>query len=542
LTGARWARNPEPDARSGVDRLRAGVSTSKASCVTAFVLLVGGGGVARAREASHQAWAEDAELRLRLGARAVDVIDGAERIEIARVEARRLEAPGAADAPANVGGFPLVGEFEGLGADFLEGFQRVLLDRKTYELPPPRSAITPLCGGFQPGVALRFWPKGRGRPALVFLSFQCSELATWSGSAAAPGARVLFQPGRLELLRLVGAALPERTELATMLAAEQGDRARELAFESMFTPDVLVAFDHVSLTRDDGAVAAAAELRRHASGKALFVLAARALGVKGNDMHGSDGPTAALYAAVRALGPAEVAAGLEAIRGDQVALAGATELLALSGVAAAIPEAVRVAWVPSLLEAFLAQNASWHCPLIRKAANRAGRSLVPLLVRVLRGQAALASWPTQVFRPPEPSDAGCALMALAATDEDAARVGLATWRPASPLDALAARAARARLGDDGALDGTLLATRSPTIRAMTLDAIVAHPSRRALDVLAENLDAGTGAGADGERAFRALTGARIPKRDGEAQEAAALRSWWEAHREGWRPLPRAVAR
>jgi hypothetical protein len=480
-------------------------------------------------------------MRSRLGGRAVDVIDAAERVEIARVEPQRLAAPGAADAPANAGGFPLVGEFEGLGADFLEGFQRVLLDRKTYEFPPPRSAIIPLCGGFQPGVALRFWPKGKGRPALVLLCFHCWELATVSGSAAGPGARVLFQPGRLELLRLAGAALPELRELATMLAAEQGDRARELAFEAMFPPDVLAAFDHVALDPNDGAVAAAAALRRHASGKALFVLAARALGVKGNDMHSGDRPTAALYAAVRALGPAEVAAGLEAIRGDQVALAGATELLANSGVVAALPEAVRIAWVPSLLEAFLAQNASWHCPLIRRAANRAGRALVPLLVRVLRGQAALAAWPSRAFRPPEPSDAGCALMALAAADEDAARVGLATWRPASPLDTLAARAARARLGDDGALDGTLLATRSPTILAVTLDAIVAHPSRRVLDVLAGNLDAGSGAGADGERVFRALTGARIRNGDGADEAAAALRAWWTAHRDGWRPLPRAFA-
>jgi hypothetical protein len=514
----------------GVDGDRAGVSISKAICVTAFVFLVGRAGGADA----HEAWADDPEMRLWLGARAVDVIDGAERVEIARVEPKRLETPGAKDGPPNVGGFPLVGGFKPLEASFLEGFQHTLLERKTYSFPPPRSAIIPLCGGFQPGVALRFWRKGK--PVEVLLCFNCSELATVSGAGAGSLTKVLFEPGRFELLRLVGAALPDPAELSTALAAEQVDRARELMFDSMFPPDVLLAFERVGSGRAEATEAAVAQLRQHVSGKALFVLASRALGVKGNDLHSLDGATRALYAAVRPLAPGETTAGLEAIRGDRVALAGAAELLARSGVARELPEPTRAVWVPILLEAFLARNANGKCALILMAANRVGKPLVPLLVRILRGQVALASWMSRSFRPDEPSDAACALMALAGTDPDAAHVGLATWRPATPLDMLAVRAARVRLGDDGALDGALFATRSPTVVAVTLDGVVAHPSRRWLDVLAATgLDAATGAGADGERVFEALTGAKRPTPGDYEAGVAELRAWWAAHREAWQP-------
>ena len=467
----------------------------------------------------------------------MEVIDAAERVEIARVEPRRLD--GAKDAPPNVAGFPLIGRFQPLGGEFLAGFRRTLLERKTYELAPPGAVSEPACGGFQPGVALRFGPKGKGRPVEVLVCFTCSELAVVSAAAALT--KVSFEPGRLDVLRLVAAAVPDLPNLATMLAAEQADLARELMFASMFPPDVLVAFDHVASGRPDATAAAVTQLRRHVSGKALFVLASRALGVKGNDLHRLDGATKALYAAVRPLTSAETIAGLEALRGDQVALAGAAELLAKSGVARELPEPTRVVWVPLLLEAFLARNANGQCAVIRMAANRVGRPLVPLLVRILRGQVAIASWMSRSFRPDEPSDAACALMALAETDEDAAHVGLATWKPVTPLDTLAVRAARVRLGEESALDGTLLATESPTVAAVTLDGIVAHPSRRSLDVLAESgLDATTGVRGDGERAFEALTGAKVSKPgDGYRERAAELRAWWAAHRETWQPRPTA---
>jgi hypothetical protein len=512
------------------------VSISKAICVTAFVLLVGEAGAASA----HEPWAEDPEMRLWLGARAADAIDGAERVEIARVGPRRLDAPPAKAAAPNVGGFPLVGAFQPLGAEFLEGFRHALLERKSYAFPAPGSGSTPLCGGFQPGVALRFWPKGKGRPVEVLLCFNCSELATVAGAGAGPLTTVLFEPGRLELLRLVGAALPDVSELSTMLAAEQADRARELMFDSMFPPDVLLAFERVSSSRGDGIEAAVAQLRRHATGKALFVLASRALGVKGNDLHSLDDATKTLYAAVRSLAPADAIAGLEAIRGDQAALAGAAELLARSGVARELPEPTRVVWVPILLEAFLARNANGQCALIWMAANRVGKPLVPLLVRILRGQVALASWTSRRYRPEEPSNAACALMALAATDEDAAHVGLATWRPATPIDALAARAARVRLGDEGVLDGGLFTARSRTIFAVTLDGIVAHPSRRGMDVLVESgLSGALDVGVPVTSVFEALTGAKLAKQVRYEDGVAELRAWWAAHREAWGPRPGA---
>jgi hypothetical protein len=500
-----------------------------------FTVSVAPSGAARA----HNTWAEDAEMRAWLGARAVDVIDGAERAEVARVEPKHLDAPGGREAPPNVGGFPLVGSFKPLAADLLEGFQGALLDRGTYEFPPPRTAVIPLCGGFQPGVALRFWPKRKGKPVEVLLCFTCTQLAAVAGSGADSSTPVIFRPGRLTLLRLAGAALPDFAELARMLAAEQAERARELQFESIFPPDVIIAFERVSLDSDDGAAEAVGQLRRHVSGKALFALAARALGAKGNDLHSLDKATKALYAAVRSLSAAEVAAGLEAIRGDQVALAGAGELFFESGVARRLPEPARFAWVPTLLEALLARNANGHCAMIHFVSSRVGKPLVPLLVRVLRGQVPLASWASRSFQPDEPSGAGCALMALAATDEDAARVGLATWRPASPLDALAVRAARVRLGEEGALDGALLATKSPTVSAVTLDGIEAHPSRHGLDVLAASgLDPGSGAGVGGERVFSSLTGATTSKSDDD-ERLAELRAWWAAHRDAWRPPARA---
>ena len=521
----------EPGARSGVDGDRAGLSISKAICVTASVLSVSGGAVAE----TYEKCVTDAELRQGLGARAVEGIDAAERVEIARVEPGHLDS--AKDAPPNVAGFPLIGAFQPLGGELPgAGFRRTLLGRKTYEFAPPGAVSEPACGGFQPGVALRFGPKGKGRPVEVLVCFNCSELAIVSG--AAPFTMVSFEPGRLDILRLVAAAVPDLPNLATMLAAEQADLARELMFASMFRPDVLVAFDHVASGRPDATAAAVIQLRRHVSGKALFVLASRALGVKGNDLHRLDGATKALYAAVRPLTSAETIAGLEAIRGDQVALAGAAELLAKSGVARELPEPTRVVLgapapggVPGPERERAVRGDSDGRQPRRQAARaaarphpaRAGRRRlvdVPVLPpRRAVGRRVRAHGPRRHRR------GRGARRARDLEAGDAARY------------ARRARGARAARRGEDALDGTLLATESPTVAAVTLDGIVAHPSRRSLDVLAENgLDATTGVRGDGERVFEALTGAKVSNpEDGYRARAAELRAWWASHRDAWQP-------
>lgn len=519
--------------------------TSKAICVAAFTLAVGVSAAARADSTC----AQDPELRTFLGAHTLDVLWEAERAEIVRVDAERIE-PGkdtprpAADARPSLGGYPQVGAWGPLDGEIFVALQKALLDRQTYGA----SGTIKLCGGFHPGVAVRFWTKATkkkpSRSADVLLCFRCSEIASAPESPSTPVRTLDIEPGRLRLLELVAAALPDFEGLARTLAAERGEKARELLFESMFSPDVLLTFRREWLMTDQGKKEAVAALERHASGKALFVLASRALGAKANDLDGTDGPTAVLYAAVRQLSASDMLAGIEAIRGDQVALAGATELLVNAGGGKVLPAQTRAAWGPALLEAFLARNAHDHCAITRLVARRTGRPVVPLLVRVLRGQMPVATWPQR--RPPaaQPSDAGCALMALAEVDEDAARVGFATWKPSTPEDALALRAAKVRLGDDDALDASLFSAYSPTVAVVALDGIRAHPDRRGLDVLAASgLGFDSGTGMEGERTFTALTGATTSAAAEHDYERryAELRAWWSAHRDAWRPRAAVAA-
>jgi hypothetical protein len=509
--------------------------TSKAVCVVVFTLGLAWGPAAQA----HLDWSKDPRLRSRLGPRVVDAIEDADHAEIVRTE----DSQRAGVQPA-LGGYPLRGAWRPVPAAVLDGLRTALLDVSTYLQAPPGVGIGKGCV-FRPGVAVRFWPKASkakaARPADVLFCFHCGDLALVDGQA--PAFLVPFDPGRERLLELAAAALPDFEELGTTLAFERGFRAREQLFASMFPADVLLVLERASAAREGDAAEAVAALRRHAGGKALFALAARALGAKGNDLYGTDGPTAALYEAVRTLSAAEVLAGLEAVRGDQVALAGAGELLLLANAGAFAQEATRAAWAPALLEALLVRNGNKHCELMRATAERFGKPVGPLLVRVLRGQVTLAVWPQRRAAPGEPTDAGCALLALAGLDEAAARIGLATWRPQAPADALAVRAVKVRLGDDAALDAELFAKWSPTVARVALDGIEAHPSRHALDVVSESgMCRDAGVDSEGERLFVDLTGTEGAETESDpGKRLAMLQAWWAAHRDAWSP-PASSAR
>jgi hypothetical protein len=471
----------------------------------------------------------DPALRRWLGARTVDVIGDAERAEIVQVDDTPI-----ADGPTTIGGYPTRGDFRPVDRDLLEGFRAQLLDPRTYG-----GTIGKLCGGFHPGVALRFWPKGTKRgakPADILICFHCDELASVPTRASERLTTVDVGPGRLALLRLAAAALPGVESLASTFAREQNENAHRLLFDSMLPPDVLVALDVASRSWAAGReVEAANLLRRRYSGAALFVVAARALAAKGRYGDG-DVRTAAIYAATRTLTGPDIAAGLDALRGDQVALAGAGELLLAGGLTK--NSDADVAWAPVLAEAMFVRK-DWGCHMLREMTKRGGRALTPLLVRLRRGQVPIASrWAPR--SPYEPSMEGCATMVLAEVDPATARAELDAWRPARPIDVLAARAARLRIGDAPALDAELFTSRQSLIVDLALDGVRAHPSREALDLLVANALEPSSTGQEAQSVFLTVTGATLSlPTDADAnQRVLALRAWWSKHRTTWQPPSR----
>jgi len=52
---------------------------------------------------------------------------------------------------------------------------QLLTRARSFDFPPPNGGIVRLCGGFQPGVALRFWKDGVEAPVVVLICFNCEE-------------------------------------------------------------------------------------------------------------------------------------------------------------------------------------------------------------------------------------------------------------------------------------------------------------------------------------------------------------------------------
>jgi hypothetical protein len=478
----------------------------------------------------------------RLGRRTVDVLANADRGEIVRVDPNPIDRSVRGKAlPPNVGGYPIVGQSRALDPRLIEGFRKVLLDLKTYDISPPGIGVSKLCGPIQPGVAVRFWSKAdkdHRSPTEILLCFRCGDL-----QVVAPKARPWsMSPGEGSLLRLAAAGLPEYTELAEMLASRGEASARTRLFDSLFPPEI-----QLDLQADDkngGTVEArAARLRTRVSGPELFRLAARALALRDKDWDRTDDRTKIVVDAIKQLTADELRAGLQAIRGDQLALAGAGELMSY-GAADRLKEEERIGWLPVVAEAALVQQGNApRCTLVQSVAA-AGARAVPLLAKVRRGEIVFANTSTpRSASDADPSPAACAMLALVRADRAKAAAELRVWRPADPRDAAVARIVRAQLGDGDAADPVLFRTKSTVVALATLDTYQMRPSAAAVEVLVEEA-VGHGSHVVRERAaalFKMLSAVDLEPVIAPAERTKVARAWWQQHRVTWKP-PTAPAR
>jgi hypothetical protein len=480
----------------------------------------------------------DPRVRWWLGKRTVEVIATADRGEIVRVAPEPID-PKAATRPPNVGGYAIVGETRALDARLLAGFREVLLDRGTHDIPPPGVGQTKLCGPIKPGVALRFWAKSdrkRHAPVEVLLCFACHDLLV-VGPRASPQS---FTPGTYALLRLAAIGLPQYTELEQMLASGAQNEARERLFESLFPADIQLAMRNERWDREATNTEAAARLRARFAAPELVRLAARALALR-DRWDASPKSTQVVVEAVKALSSAELLAALRALRGDQLALAGATELL-YRGARDRLKPEERLEFAPALAEAALVQSASAPRCSILQAVARAGPAAVPLLIKVRRNELTLPpSGPAPAFDK-DPTPSACAMLALARADKAKASEELRAWQPRDLVDAAIARIVRAQLGDGDVADPALFAANSTVVALAALDVYSARPTAAAVDVIVHSA-----IGHDhqlvrerGEEVFTVLTGFVVTgmARDDRAKVA---RTWWKEHRSGWRP-PAGTAR
>jgi hypothetical protein len=479
----------------------------------------------------------DPEVRQWLGARTVKVLVAADRAEIVRVDPAQIARPAGAKSPPNVGGYPMVGQPRALSSALLEDFRDVLLDRTTHDIPPPNVYSGKLCGPIKPGVALRFWAKAdtaRRAPLEILLCFFCDDLLVVGQSGYAQS----MTPGALALLRLSAAALPDVAELEEMLARGSQESARERLFDSLFPADIQLAMrgDSMGGEKEWQTDASAVQLRARFPPPELVRLIARALALKDGNSFLLDRRTQVVVGAVRGLTDAQLLAGLQAIRGDQLALAGASELFR-HGLGDRLPPEVRAEWLPLLTEAALVQEGNAPRCSLALSLGSYGAKGVTLLLKLRRAEIVFprttaAAWTHR----DDPSPSACALLALVRADPTKAADELRNWHPGEPLDIAVARIVGAALGEGDVADAGLFKTESTMVALATLEVYRTHPTVAGVDVLVGEA-IGHRYGLVRERAakvFTALTGFDLgatPEDDRPSQ----AQTWWKAHRDTWRP-------
>jgi hypothetical protein len=457
------------------------------------------------------------------------------------------EAPG---KPGTIHGYRPAGKARPLDTVLLDQFRTALLDSDTYSLYdlPPNTGTSKMCGGFRPGVAIRFWGDVRGRPVPVdaLLCFNCGDVVVVEGEGTPPTFPHDASAGEGTLLRLASAALPDEAELAARLEERLNDRARELLFRSMFPARTQVAmtptsgrveFERPFADHHKYLAAEATRLRKSVEGPSLFATVARAFAALQAAWSNDSTTLAAL--AVSQLPARDVEAGWKRIQGDQLALAGVAELDERRALDRNVPSATRQAWLPITAEAAITQSPHVAlCPLMARVAAlpaAAGRSL---LGRVARGEIEAAPRGRRGF-PERASARGCALLALTKVDATLAATQARAWSPVDPVDQAAKRVVLYLTGDTAALDGNILGVASNAVADGVFEPLRAHPTRATLDlvvglVAAQPTDYGV---SRVQRLLEDVASAKFPLKleASPEQRAATLKEWWTAHAAAWTP-------
>jgi hypothetical protein len=156
------------------------------------------------------------------GKDAVAVVSGATSVEIARLQKDRGSDAFTIESTGKPAG------------DLGRAFRAVLLDRATYDFPPPGESDSKLCGTFEPAVVVRF-ARGPKPPVDVILSLACIEggmaigptlpkkLTKGASYGGWPKFRAHMGPGQMRVLALLSRAFPKDIQIRDYVAAARGD-------------------------------------------------------------------------------------------------------------------------------------------------------------------------------------------------------------------------------------------------------------------------------------------------------------------------------
>ncbi len=166
-----------------------------------------------------------------------ELLYGAERLRVVRaateVELIRLDPAGKPGADA-FAGYDVVKRYGVIPPGAVGPLKALLLEDEQLQF------ASKLCGGFKPGVGLRFRASS-AEPADVLLCFACDDVAVPKGAVPLDTADMSATRGAL--LELLVPLMPGDEELGRVLATDRRDRAaKRMVAEVMRAPDPLRSF------------------------------------------------------------------------------------------------------------------------------------------------------------------------------------------------------------------------------------------------------------------------------------------------------------
>lgn len=151
-----------------------------------------------------------AELRERFGNQTIAILQGAERVEVFRVDPKDYSDPEQnANQDGRFGGYKITGTAKEHGQEFARKVVQLLLDGGNYELVKAKGCK------FDPGVAMRFW-KANKESADILFCYKCRELKVVGPNPKLQGVKIPFadfEPGEEKFIKLAKEALPDDQEI-----------------------------------------------------------------------------------------------------------------------------------------------------------------------------------------------------------------------------------------------------------------------------------------------------------------------------------------
>lgn len=342
------------------------------------------------------------------------------------------------------------------------------------------SSGTKLCGGFQPGVALKFIDGEK--TATVMLCFACRDIKV-EGTGHYPFDMGGAEP---ELLRLSVEAFPGDEQLSALLRERLDTKARREKFQASMPPAVFALLapkdffaSMVSLRPRDistgqllhpeiaqpAADDPPALVLKAAAPEILAQAILRALGLQDLDWESIDHAANVLIESARRLGGTRWLAALRQLPEDPAAAAGAARLLLWEGLPVEAEDLNGL--MGRIVAAAAARQPGWHnATTVALLASSTHPGVGALLMEMAQERV-----PAPDPNGYDPSRSALAAIGAALVDPKANGMRLRALRFQDRRDRLAHGVALALLGDTGALPPDVFFDTGNFVRAHALDAI-----------------------------------------------------------------------